>query len=51
MRVSDINFKDPMQKKLQNIYIILSNESVLIEENLEKIYSKAKSENFTEKES
>ena len=51
MRVSDISFKDPMQKKLQNIYIILSNESVLIEENLEKIYSKAKSENFTEKES
>ena len=51
MRVSDINFKDPMQKKLQNIYIILSNESVLIEENLEKIYSKAKSENFAEKES
>ena len=51
MKVSDINFKDPMQKKLQNIYIILSNESVLIEENLEKIYSKAKSENFTEKES
>ena len=35
MKVSDINFKDPMQKKLQNIYIILSNESVLIEENLE----------------
>ena len=51
MKVSDINFKDPMQKKLQNIYIILSNESVLIEENLEKIYSKAKSKNFTEKES
>ena len=51
MRVSDINFKDPMQKKLQNIYIILSNESVLIEESLEKIYAKARSENFTEKES
>jgi len=51
MKVSDINFKDPMQKKLQNIYIILSNESVLIEENLEKIYAKARSENFTEKES
>ena len=51
MKVSDINFKDPIQKKLQNIYIILSNESVLIEENLEKIYSKAKSENFTEKQS
>ena len=51
MKVSDINFKDPMQKKLQNIYIILSNESVLIEENLEKIYTKARSENFTEKES
>ena len=51
MKVSDINFKDPMQKKLQNIYIILSNESVLIEESLEKIYAKARSENFTEKES
>ena len=51
MKVSDINFIDPMQKKLQNIYIILSNESVLIEENLEKIYTKARSENFTEKES
>jgi len=51
MKVSDINFKDPMQKKLQNIYIILSNESVLIEENLEKIYTNARSENFTAKES
>ena len=51
MKISEINFQDSLYRELQNVYVILSNECVLIEESLDKIYSKAKSENFTEKKS
>ena len=37
-------------KELQGIYVILGSESIQIDECLEKIYIKSKSENFTEKE-
>ena len=38
------------RKELQGIYVILGSESIQIDECLEKIYIKSKSENFNEKE-
>ena len=50
MKIAEINLKDSLKKSLDSIYIILSDESILIEECLEKIYDTAKTENFTEKD-
>ena len=50
MKITETNLNDSLKKSLDSIYIILSDESILIEECLEKIYDKAKTENFTEKD-
>ena len=50
MKIAETNLKDSLKKSLDSIYIILSDESILIEECLEKIYDAAKTENFTEKD-
>ena len=50
MKIAETNLKDSLKKSLDSIYIILSDESILIEECLEKIYDVAKAENFTEKD-
>jgi len=50
MKVTETSLNDSLKKSLDSIYIILSDESILIEECLEKIYDKAKTENFTEKD-
>ena len=50
MKIAETNLKDSLKKSLDSIYIILSDESILIEECLEKIYGAARAENFTEKD-
>ena len=49
MKLTEDRLNDVLKKSLDNIYVILADESILIEENLEKIYAKAKQEGFTEK--
>ena len=50
MKISDNNLIPSLDNKLQNIYVLLADDSVRIKECLDKIYSKAKLELFTEKE-
>lgn len=50
MKIPENKLSSYLDEKLQNIYVILGSESILIEESLEKIYFKSKSENFTDKE-
>ena len=50
MKLTETQLNDSLNKSLENIYIIFADESILIEGSLEKIYSKAKKENFTEKD-
>ena len=49
MKLTEDRLNDVLKESLDNIYVILADESILIEENLEKIYAKAKQEGFTEK--
>ena len=49
MKLTEDRLNGVLKKSLDNIYVILADESILIEENLEKIYAKAKQEGFTEK--
>ena len=49
MKLTEDRLNNVLKESLDNIYVILANESILIEENLEKIYAKAKQEGFTEK--
>ncbi len=49
MKLNEEKLDDVLKTSLDNIYVILSDESILIEENLEKIYAQAKLEGFTEK--
>ena len=50
MKITETNLNDSLKKSLDNVYIILAEEAILIEENLKKIYQKAKKENFNEKD-
>ena len=50
MKINKDNLDDHLKESLKNIYVILSTESILIDECLESIYSKAKKLNFTEKD-
>ena len=50
MKVIETNLNDYLKRSLDSIYVILGNEYLLIDESLEKIYTKAKEQNFTEKE-
>ena len=49
MKLTEDSLNDVLKTSLDNIYVILAEESILIEESLEKIYAKAKPEGFTEK--
>jgi len=49
MKLTEERLNEVLKESLDNIYVILADESILIEENLEKIYAKAKLEGFTEK--
>ena len=49
MKLTEERLNEALKESLDNIYVILADESILIEENLEKIYAKAKQEGFTEK--
>ena len=49
MKLTEDRLNGVLNESLDNIYVILADESILIEENLEKIYAKAKQEGFTEK--
>ena len=41
MKLTEDRLNDVLKESLDNIYVILADESILIEENLEKIYAKA----------
>ena len=49
MKLTEDRLSDVLKTSLDNIYVILAEESILIGESLEKIYAKAKLEGFTEK--
>lgn len=51
MKIPQNKLASSLGEKLEDIYLLLAKESVQIEESLEKIYAKSKSNNFTEKES
>mgnify|MGYP001129089509 CR=1 FL=1 len=51
MKIPQNKLASSLGEKLEDIYLLLAKESVQIEESLEKIYIKSKSNNFTEKES
>ncbi len=51
MKLTEERLNEVLKTSLDNIYVILANESILIEESLEKIYAKAKVEGFAEKNS
>jgi len=50
MRISENNLEASLNKELASIYVLMSNEVVLIEENLEKIYLKSNTQDFKEKQ-
>ena len=50
MRISENNLEASLNKELASIYVLMSDEVVLIEENLEKIYLKSNTQDFKEKQ-
>ena len=51
MKIPQTKLVSSLEVKFHDIYLLLAKESVQIEESLEKIYIKAKANNFKKKES